>query len=176
MSTRIVFSEYDTVRLRCAQARFPCICAVCLLLLCFLAVLCAHPRLCLAQVTAAEPSDNQTLQISFLSLKPGSTIGATSLRLHPDGTIDLSIENETLTGVRGEWALQGNRFSATADFSVDRRAAFHYRLIFNGYHMMGLYAGRTRLQEYDRRNRLVQEISFLFYADARTLAGKDAAQ
>jgi hypothetical protein len=176
MSIRIVSSEHDTGRLHCAQARFPCICTVCLLLLCCLVVLCAHPCPCRAQEVAAEPSDNQTLHISFLSLKFGSSIGATRLRLHADGTLDLSIENETLSGAGGAWALQGNRFSATADFSVDRRAAFHYRLIFNGYHMMGLYAGRTRLQEYDRRNHLVQEISFLFYADARTRAGKDAAQ
>jgi len=145
--------------------------------LCCLVVLCASPRPCRAQEAAEENSDNQTLRVNFLSLKPGSSIAPASLRLHADATIDLSIENETLSRVGGEWALQDNRFSATADFSVDRRAALNYRLIFNGYHLMGLYAGRARLQEYDRQNRLVQELRFLFYADARTpRAGKDAAQ
>ena len=133
------------------------------LLCCCLATLYMHPRPCRAQ-SPSDAADNQTLPVTFISLKPGSTIGASNLHLHADGTLDFSIDGETLLDSRGTWSQQENRFAATVDFTVDKRASFHYRLIFDGYRLMGADAGRAHLCEYDQQERLTQEIGFLFYA------------
>lgn len=142
-----------TFRLRAVRA---------VLLCCWLGMY-AHPRPCQAQ-SSSDTADNQTLPVTFISLKPGSAIGASNLHLHADGTLDFSIEGETLINSRGTWSEQKNRFAATIDFTVDKRTSFHYRLTFNGYRLMGLHAGRAHLCEYDRSERLTQEIGFLFYA------------
>jgi hypothetical protein len=136
-----------------------------LLCCCLAGLLHAHPHFCLAQ-SPSDAADNQTLPVTFISLKPGNTIGASNLQLHADGTLDFSIDNETLTNSRGTWSQQENRFAARVDFTVDTRASFHYRLVFDGYRLMGLHAGRAHLYEYDRNRRLTQEIWFLFYAIA----------
>lgn len=149
-----------------------------LLCLCFLAGPCTCISPCLAQDSPAGVTDNQTLQVSFLSLKPGSSIAPATLRLRSDGTLEMSIANESLTGARGEWSMQGNRFSVSTKFTVDRRPLFHYRLVLDGFGVMGRYAGRARLLEYDRQDRLMQDIGFLFYAEApgtRPVFGKDTA-
>ena len=130
---------------------------------CLTGLLYAHPFFCLAQ-SPSETADNQTLTVTFISLKPGSTIGASTLQLHADKTLDFSIESETLIDSRGTWSQQENRFTATVDFTVDRRTSFHYRLTFDGYRLLGLHAGRALLSEYDHSERLTQEIGFLFYA------------
>ena len=130
----------------------------------------------------ADAADNQTLPVTFISLKPGSTIGAANLHLHADGTLDFSIEDETLINSRGTWSQQENRFAAAIDFTVDKRASFHYRLTLDGYCLMGAHAGRAHLREYDSRERLTQKIWFLFYAmppeffTAQQRAKKDGAQ
>lgn len=131
--------------------------------LCLLAALCACPPPCRAQEPASQ-SDNQTLQVTFLSLKPGNAIGPSRLRLHTDGTLDFRIDGETLSGVQGAWTQKESRFSATVDFSLDRRTGFHYRLVLDGYSLTGLYGGRARLSEYNAGDRLMQEVDFLFYA------------
>jgi hypothetical protein len=132
---------------------------------------CLSP--CRAQEAPAGGTDNQTLQLSFFSLNPGSSIAASRLHLGPAGALDISIPGETLTSGRGTWSLQQRRFAASADFTVDGRPLFHYRLILNGFGVMDRYAGRARLLEYDRQDRLMQEIGFLFYAE-RPNAGKGA--
>jgi hypothetical protein len=134
-----------------------------MVLCCCLTVLFAQPLLCRAQ-DPADAADNQTLPVTFISLQPGSTIGASILQLHADGTLDLSIEAEALINSRGTWSQQKNRFAARVDFTIDRRTSFHYRLTFDGYSLMGLHAGRARLFEYDGYERLTQKIWFLFYA------------
>ena len=111
------------------------------LLCCCLATLYMHPRSCRAQ-SPTDAADNQTLAVTFISLKPGSTIGSSNLHLHADGTLDFSIDGETLLDSRGTWSQQENRFAANVDFTVDKRASFHYRLTFDGYRLMGLHAGR----------------------------------
>jgi hypothetical protein len=122
------------------------------------------------------------LPVTFISLKPESTIGASNLDRHADGTLDFSIEGETLIDSRGTWSGQENHFWAAVDFTIDKRASFHYRLIINGYRLMGLHAGRALLSEYDRSERLTQEIEFLFYAvppeffTAQQRAKEDGAQ
>ncbi len=133
------------------------------ILLCCCLGLYAYPRPCRAQ-SPSGAADNQTLPVTFISLKPGSTIGASNLDLHADGTLDFSIDGETLIDSRGTWSAQENHFRAAVDFTVDKRASFHYRLTCNGYRLMGLHAGRALLSEYDRSERLTQEIWFLFYA------------
>lgn len=133
------------------------------LLCCCLATLYMQPHSCRAQ-SPSDAADNQTLPVRFISLKPGSTIGASNLDLHTDGRLDFSIEGETLINSRGSWSEQKNHFTAAVDFTVDKRASFHYRLIFNGYCLMDLHAGRALLSEYDRSEGLTQEIGFLFYA------------
>ena len=131
--------------------------------LCCLAALAVHTPVCLADTTA-DAADNQTLQITFLSLKPGNTIGPSRLRLRADGTLTFSIAGETLSSLRGTWTRQDRRFSATVDFILDRQPGFHYRLVLDGYTLMDLYAGHARLREHDRHDSLVQEIIFVFYA------------
>ena len=133
------------------------------LLCCCLATLYVHPHYCRAQ-SPTDAADNQTLPVTFISLKPGSTIGASNLYMHADGTLDFSIDNETLLDSRGTWSQQENRFAARVDFTVDKQSSFHYRLTFDGYSLRGLYAGRAHLCEYDRHERLMQEIGFVFYA------------
>jgi len=130
-----------------------------------LAVLYAHASSCRADNTADE-ADNRPLRLGFISLEAGNAIGPSSLRLRADGTLGFSIERETLTGVRGTWTRQKRHFAATVDFNLDRRTGFHYRLILDGYSVMDLYAGRAGLREYDLRDRLMQEIGFLFYTDS----------
>jgi len=120
---------------------------------------------CWAQDAPADITDNQTLQVSFFSLKPGSSIGPSRLHLRPGGLLDVSIPGETLTSVGGSWSLQQRRFAAAADFTLDGHPLFHYRLVWNGFGVLGRYAGRARLLEYDRQDRLMQEIIFLFYAE-----------
>ena len=137
--------------------------AACAVLLCCCLGMYAHPRPCQAQ-SSSNAADNQTLPVTFISLKPGSAIGASNLHLHADGTLDFSIEDVTLIESRGTWSRQKNRFAATIDFTVDKRTSFHYRLTFDGYRLMGLHAGLAHLREYDRNGRLTQEIGFLFYA------------
>lgn len=134
-----------------------------MVLLCCCLGLYAYPRTCRAQ-SPSDAADNQTLPVTFISLKPGSAIGASNLDLHADGTLDFSIEGETLIDSRGTWSGQENHFRAAVDFTVDKRASFHYRLTCNGYRLMGLHAGRALLSEYDRSERLTQKIGFLFYA------------
>lgn len=152
-----------------------------MLLCCCLATLYAYPRPCQAQ-SPSIAADNQTLPVTFISLKPGSTIGDSNLHLHADETLDFSIEGETLIDSRGIWSGQENRFRVAVDFTVDKRASFHYRLTLNGYRLMGLHAGRALLSEYDRNGRLTQEIGFLFYAvppglfTAQQRAKEDGAQ
>jgi hypothetical protein len=86
------------------------------------------------------------------------------VHLHADGTLDFSIDGETLINTGGTWSIQTNRFSAAVDFTIDKQTPFHYLLNLDGYCLMGLYAGRVRLCEYNRHERLTQEIWFLFYA------------
>jgi hypothetical protein len=136
---------------------------VCLVLCCCLTEMCMYAHLCRAQ-SPLSAADNQTLSIRFISLKPGNEIEASHLHLHADGTLDFSIEGETLINTRGNWSLQSNRFSAAVDFTIDKQTPFHYLLKFEGYCLMGLYAGRARLCEYERHRRLTQEMWFLFYA------------
>ena len=133
------------------------------LLCCCLATLYAYPRPCQAQ-NPSDAADNQTLPVTFISLKPGSTIGASHLYLHADETLNFSIEGETLINSRGTWSGQENHFTAAIDFTVDKQTSFHYRLTLNGYRLMGLHAGRAHLCEYDRNRRLTQKIGFIFYA------------
>lgn len=133
------------------------------LLCCCLATLYMHPRSCRAQ-SPTDAADNQTLPVTFISLKPGSTIGSSNLHLHADGTLDFSIDGETLLDSRGTWSQEENRFAANVAFTVDKLTSFHYRLAFDGYRLMGLCAGQARLLEYDQQDRLTQEIGFLFYA------------
>jgi hypothetical protein len=152
-----------------------------MLLCCCLATMYVNPCSCLAQ-SPSGAADNQTLPVTFISLKPGNTIGASSLDLHADGTLDFSIDNETLPDSRGTWSQQGNHFAATVDFTVDKRTSFHYRLIFDGYSLRSAHAGRAHLYEYDRNGRLMQKIGFLFYAvppeffTAQQRAEEDGAQ
>jgi hypothetical protein len=125
--------------------------------------MCVYAHLCRAQ-SPLSAADNQTLSIKFISLKPENTIGDSNLQLHADGTLYFSIEGETLINTGGTWSIQTNRFSATVDFTIDKQTPFHYLLKFEGYCLMGLYGGRARLCEYDRHERLTQELWFLFYA------------
>jgi len=111
-----------------------------------------------------DAADNQTLQVRFISLKPEHTIGSTQLHLHADGTLDFSIEGETLTNTTGTWSIKTNRFSARIDFTIDKQACFHYRLQLDGYYLLGMYAGKASLFEYNQPGRLTQHIRFLFYA------------
>ena len=134
-----------------------------LLCCCLAGLLYAHPLSCLAQ-SPSDAADNQTLPVAFISLKPGSSIGDSTLHLHADGTLDFSIDGETLPDSRGTWSQQTNRFAANVDFTVDKRTSFHYSLIFDGYSLRGAHAGRAYLYEYDRNRRLMQKIRFLFYA------------
>jgi len=136
---------------------------VLLWLCCCLAGLCALSLPCWAQ-SSSDAADNQTLTVKFISLKPGNTIGSAHLHLHANGTLDFSIDDETLINVRGTWSTQANRFSASVNFTIDKQAPFHYRLKFDGYRLRDLHAGRAYLYEYDRHERLTQEIWFLFYA------------
>ena len=136
---------------------------VLLWLFCCLAGLHAHTQPCRAQ-NPLDAADNQTLTIKFTSLKPGNTIGSAHLHLHANGTLDFSIEDETLINARGTWSTQTNRFSASTNFTIDKQAPFHYRLKFDGYQLRGLHAGRALLYEHDRHERLTQKIWFLFYA------------
>jgi hypothetical protein len=134
-----------------------------LMILCCCLSLCALSLPCWAQ-SSSDATDNQTLQITFISLNPKNTIKPSTLHLHADGTLDFSIEGETLINTGGTWSIQTNRFSTAVDFTIDKAVPFHYRLKLEGYHLLGLYAGRARLYEYDRNERLTQEIWFLFYA------------
>lgn len=136
---------------------------VLLWLCCCLAGLHAHTQPCRAQ-NPLDAADNQTLTIKFISLKPGNTIGSAHLNLHTNGTLDFSIDDETLINARGSWSTQANRFSASVNFIIDKMVPFHYRLTFDGYCLMGLHAGRANLCEYDRHELLMQETWFLFYA------------
>ncbi len=136
---------------------------VLLCLCCCLAGLHAHTQPCRAQ-NPLDAADNQTLTVKFISLKPGNTIGSAHLHLHANGTLDFSIEDETLINTGGTWSIQTNSFSAAVDFTIDKQVPFHYRLTFDGYRLMGLHAGRALLSEHDRHERLTQEIWFLFYA------------
>lgn len=150
-----------------------------LILLCFLAAI-STPA-CRPHESRQDISDNQTLQASFLSLKPGCSIAPATLHLRTGGALGIAIENEALADARGTWSQQQGRFSAAAEFTVARRPLFHYRLALSGLGMGGLYAGRARLLEYDRQDRLMQEIEFLFHAEApgaRALPGfgKDTAR
>jgi len=61
---------------------------VCLMLCCWLAPLHGPIPSCQAQ-TLADTADNQTLPVTFISLKPGSTIGTSILHLHADGTLEI---------------------------------------------------------------------------------------
>jgi hypothetical protein len=137
-----------------------------LICLCLLAGPLACPYPCRAQDARPEASDNQTLQVRFFSLKPGSSIAPATLRLRCDNTLGIAFEKEALADVQGTWSLRNNRFSAAAEFTADRRPLFHYRLALNGFGAMGRCVGRARLSEYDRQDRLMQEIEFLFYAEA----------
>ena len=132
-------------------------------LYCFLACLYAHSRPCQAQ-NPLDTADNQTLPINFISLKPGNTIGASQLYLYADGTLDFSIEGETLINTRGTWSTQTNRFSACVDFTIEKQPSFHYRLQLDGYCLLGMYAGTANLFEYNHPGHLTQQIHFLFYA------------
>jgi hypothetical protein len=134
-----------------------------LLCCCLAGLLHVHPLACLAQ-SPTDAADNQTLPVTFISLKPGSTIGDSNLQLHADKTLNFSIKGETLPDPRGTWSQKKNRFTARVDFTVDRRTSFHYRLTFDGYRLMSAYAGRAHLYEYDQNGRLMQKIGFLFYA------------
>jgi hypothetical protein len=136
---------------------------VILWLCCCLTILFVHTHPCRAQGPLAA-ADNQTLSIKFISLKPENTIGDSNLQLHADGTLYFSIEGETLINTRGTWSIQTNRFSASVNFTIDKQTPFHYLLKFDGYRLRGLHAGRATLYEYDRHERLTQEIWFLFYA------------
>jgi hypothetical protein len=152
-----------------------------MLMLCCCLALYAYPLPSRAQ-SPSDAADNQTLPVTFISLKSGSTIGDSNLYLHADGTLDFSIDNETLPDSRGTWSQQESRFAARVEFTVDTQASFHYRLIFDGYSLIGLHAGRAYLYEYDRNGRLTQEIGFLFYAvppgffTAQQRAEEDSAQ
>jgi hypothetical protein len=134
-----------------------------LMMLCCCLGLCAPSLPCWAK-SSSNSADNQTIQIKFISLNPTNTISTSTVHLHADGTLDFSIEGETLINTGGTWSVQTNRFSAAVDFTIDKQTPFHYLLKFEGYCLMGLYAGRARLCEYDRHERLTQEIWFLFYA------------
>jgi len=125
--------------------------------------LCTLSLSCWAQ-NSSNTADNQTLQIKFICPNPKNTIRPSTVHLHADGTLDFSIEGEVLINTGGTWSIQKNRFSAAVDFTIDKQTPFHYLLTFDGYCLMGLYAGRARLCEYDRHRRLTQEIWFLFYA------------
>jgi len=134
------------------------------LVLCFCVLgLYAYTQPCHAQ-NPVDAADNQTLPIRFISLKPGNTIGASNLHLHAEGTLDFSIEDETLTNTTGTWSIKTNRFSARIDFTIDKQACFHYRLQLDGYCLLGMYAGTASLLEYNHPGRLTQHIRFLFYA------------
>ena len=133
-----------------------------LMMLCCCLGLCA-PSPCWAQ-SSSDAADNQTLQIKFISLNPKNTIRPSTLHLHADGTLDFSIEGETLINTGGTWSIQTNRFSAAVDFTLVKQISLHYHLTFDGYRLMGAHAGRARLYEYDRNERLTQEILFIFYA------------
>ena len=126
-------------------------------LCCSLAGLYAHTQPCRAQ-NPLDAADNQTLTVKFISLKPGNTIRSAHLHLHANGTLHFSIDNEALINARGSWSTQINRFSASANFTIDKQAPFHYRLKFNGYQLRGLHAGCALLYEHDRHERLTQEI------------------
>ena len=136
---------------------------VCLILCCCLTEMCVYAHPCRAQ-SPLSAANNQTLSIRFISLKPGNEIEASTMHLHTDGTLDFSIEGETLINTGGTWSIQTNRFSATVDFAIDKQMPFHYLLNFDGYCLMSLYAGRARLCEYNHHEHLMQEILFLFYA------------
>lgn len=152
------FSKHDTGSLHRKTAHCPGSCTVCLILLC-----CCLAAPCRAENNSGS-ADNQTLQVTFISLKPGSTIGPSCLRLHADSSLDFSINGEPLTKTGGIWSTQTNRFSASINFSIDKQPSFHYRLELDGYLLWGLHVGRARLREYDRKERQTQEIGFLFYA------------
>lgn len=131
--------------------------------LCCLAALAVPMRLCIAQ-DLPDAADNQTLEARFLSLKPGNTIAPSCLTLLNDKTVRFAIEGTPLVNVQGTWSQGQNSFSANVSFAVDKQTSFHYRLEFEGYGMKNLYGGLAYLFEYDSNERLIQKISFLFYA------------
>jgi hypothetical protein len=152
----------------CATKLLGCLC-------CCIIILHGYARPCRAQDPPAA-TDNQTLAVNFISLKPGNTIASTQLKLLNDKTLGFAIEETPLVNVQGSWSQGQNSFSANVWFAVDKQTSFHYRLDFEGYRLKNLYGGLAYLSEYDRNGRLIQKISFLFYAappDTPGNSGKD---
>jgi hypothetical protein len=135
---------------------------------CTLLVLCCAGS-AVADNLSSHKQSGSVFAITFFSLKQGHSIGPAQLRLSDNGSLELTIAEETLSGQTGTFTIDGPIFTAATEFSTRQVRQHHYTLAFKGITLFNTYiAGTARLREYLDGNRFIQEALFLFTGSTKT--------